>query len=362
VDRETIAVYEAGAREWRDRRPARFVERAAALAASVPDGEVRLDAGCGAGLHLPTLGEPVVALDGAFSMLELARSSSPRALPVQADLEWLPLRDGAVHGSWARASYLHVPREHLPWALLQLHRALAVGAPGAFTLRHGDGDGPITDDDFPGRRFVDWRPEPLRDVFVGAGFDIDELAVDRERDEWIHARVVRSRTLPDYVGPGMRLLVCGLNPSVYAADRGVAFARPGNRFWPAALAAGLVERDRDPQDALWRHGIGFTDLVKRASARADVLTVDEYRDGMARVARLVEWLRPGAVCFLGLTGWRAVVDKRATAGEQPEGIGGAPAYVMPNPSGVNGHASLADLTEHLRAAITLSGDRGRPNR
>jgi TDG/mug DNA glycosylase family protein len=322
----------------------------------VPSGAGRLDAGCGAWLHLPLLGLPALALDAAFPMLELAREAAPDAWPVQADLEWLPVRDGALGGSWARASYLHVPRVHLPWALLQLHRALAVGAPAAFTMMHGDTEGTLPDDDFAGRRFVGWRRSALSDVLLGAGFEVDDLAVDAEREEWLHVAATRAHTLPDYVGPGMRLLMCGLNPSVYAADRGVAFARPGNRFWPAALAAGIVTRDRDPQHALWGHGIGFTDLVKRASARADGLTVTEYRAGMARVARLVEWLRPGAVCFLGLTGWRAVVDKHATAGVQPEGIGGAPAYVMPNPSGVNGHASLADLAEHLRAASALVDD------
>jgi double-stranded uracil-DNA glycosylase len=187
-------------------------------------------------------------------------------------------------------------------------------------------------------------------VFVGSGFTVDELATDADRPEWIHVRARRARTLPDVVGPGMRLLVCGLNPSLYAADRGVAFARPGNRFWPAALASGIVTRDRDPQHALWAHGVGFTDLVKRASARADGLTAAEYRDGMARVERLVRWLRPGGVCFLGLTGWRAVIDKHAVAGVQPETIAGTPAYLMPNPSGVNAHATLPDLSHHLSAA------------
>ena len=60
-------------------------------------------------------------------------------------------------------------------------------------------------------------------------------------------QATRARSLPDTVGPGMRLLVCGLNPSVYSADAGIGFARPGNRFWPAAIAAGIVTVDRDPR-------------------------------------------------------------------------------------------------------------------
>ena len=151
----------------------------------------------------------------------------------------------------------------------------------------------------------------------------------------------------------MRLLVCGLNPSVYSADAGIGFARPGNRFWPAAIAAGLVTVDRDTRAAL-AAGIGMTDLVKRATPRADELTRDEYRAGLARVEWLVEWLQPGAVCFVGLAGWRAAVDRHAVAGVQPHAIGGRPAYVMPSTSGLNARVPLAELTDHLRAAIALT--------
>jgi TDG/mug DNA glycosylase family protein len=152
----------------------------------------------------------------------------------------------------------------------------------------------------------------------------------------------------------MRLLVCGLNPSVYAADAGVGFARPGNRFWPAARAAGLVTVDRDARAALVQHGVGMTDLVKRATPRADQLTRDEYRAGLARVERLVHWLEPGAVCFVGLAGWRAAVDRRAVAGVQPDGIGGRPAYVMPSTSGLNARVPVGELADHLRAAAALA--------
>ncbi len=153
----------------------------------------------------------------------------------------------------------------------------------------------------------------------------------------------------------MRLLVCGLNPSLYAADAGVGFARPGNRFWPAAVAAGLVTRERDPLHALTQHGIGMTDLVKRATPRADTLRAAEYRSGAARVEELVRWLRPGTICFVGLAGWRVAVDRSARAGVQPEHFGGVPAYVMPSTSGVNAHSRLDDLVAHLQAAAALVG-------
>jgi TDG/mug DNA glycosylase family protein len=354
MDRATVDVYEQRAREWRDKRRPQLVEQADALAASVARGAIRLDAGSGPGLYLPALGSPVVALDAAFAMLTLAREAAPDAWPVQADLERLPLRRGSVGGSWARASYLHVRRDRLPWALMQLHDALAVGAPAVFTFRFGHAEGPLDDDDFPGRVFTDWQPEPLADVLVGAGYDVEECVVEAERREWIHVRARRARTLPDFVGPNMRLLVCGLNPSIYAADAGVGFARPGNRFWPAALAAGLVTRDRDPMHALAEHGMGMTDLVKRATRSANELSKTEYREGAMRLERLVRWLRPGAVCFAGLTGWRAAIDRTAVAGEQAAGFGGVPAYVMPNPSGINTRSSLDDLAAHLRAALALS--------
>jgi double-stranded uracil-DNA glycosylase len=227
--------------------------------------------------------------------------------------------------------------EQLPMTLAHLHWDTPVGSPLTVEVNRADPAG-----------------EPvarLRDVVIGAGFAVDDVRVD---DLSISMRARRQRTLPDTVGPGMRLLVCGLNPSVYAADAGVGYARPGNRFWPAARAAGIVERDRDPVDALGHHGIGMTDLVKRATTGASALTAGEYRTGATRVERLVRWLRPAAVCFVGLAGWRAAVDSRAAAGEQSTGFGGVPAYVMPSTSGANAHARLDDLVDHLRAAAALS--------
>jgi TDG/mug DNA glycosylase family protein len=210
----------------------------------------------------------------------------------------------------------------LPLALADRHRAMEVGE--QLQLRVASGGDELR----------------LGRVVEGAGFSVDRIA---GRD----IASTRLRTLPDTVGAGMRVLVVGLNPSVYAADRGVGFARPGNRFWPAAIAAGLVTRDRDPRNALLVDRVGMTDLVKRATARADELSRAEYRAGAARVEALVDWLRPGAVGFVGLTGYRSVFDRTAVAGWQLRPFGGRPAYLMPNPSGINAHATPAVLAAHL---------------
>jgi TDG/mug DNA glycosylase family protein len=205
------------------------------------------------------------------------------------------------------------------------------------------------DDPFGGRHFDYWPFQRIQDVVHGAGFEIDAAIDDGE--EWVDVEATRARTLADTVGPAMRLLVVGLNPSEYSADAGHGFARPGNRFWPAALASGLVTKTHDPAHALMVDAVGMTDLVKRATPRADALTADDYRAGAERVERLVAWLQPRAVCFVGFSGYRAAVDEKASAGWQPRVFGGRPAYVMPNPSGLNAHARPADFVTHLRAAL-----------
>ena len=356
MDRLTVDTYEALGATWAARRQPERADEVRAFAGCVPAGAVRADLGCGAGRYTAELGEPVVGLDAARTMLDLCRSAAPGALLVQADLEALPLRRGSLAGGWASSSYLHVPSARLPLALGDLHRSLAVGAPVELRLLGGIHEGPdLPGDDIGGRFFASWEAGRLADVLVGAGFTVHEV---EERDDGHGRRLVargeRAPTLADTVGPGMRLLVCGLNPSVLSVERGVGFARPGNRFWPAAVAAGAASRARDPLHALRHHGTGMTDVVKRATVAAASLADDEYRTGMARIERLCAWLQPRAICFVGLTGWRTAVDRRAAAGVQPEPFGGVPAYVMPSTSGLNAHTKPADHVAHLRRALALA--------
>jgi len=233
---------------------------------------------------------------------------------------------------------LRVEAKDSPMVLADLHRALKVDDPLLCDLIGSSDDG------------------ALLDLVEGAGFVIESNG-NRESSgsadttaTGVRLRLRRQLTLPDTVGPAMTILVCGLNPSIYSAEVGVGFGRPGNRFWPAALAAGIVSRDRDPRHALMHHCVGMTDLVKRATRKAAELDAHEYRTGLARVERLAEWLQPRTICFVGLSGWRSVVDRKATAGWQEMSLGGRPVYLMPSTSGLNASSQLPDLTQHLRLA------------
>jgi TDG/mug DNA glycosylase family protein len=361
MHRPTVEVYEHHADDWLAQRRPVHVAVADELRALTPDGPVA-DLGCGPGWYSARLGPGAIALDAARAMLDLASSHAPGVPRLQGDLAHLPYRRGGLVGAQALRSYVHLARVDVPMALADLHRAVRVGGVVRLALFSGDTDlSGFTDDAFADgrRRFSRWPVDLLRHVLDGAGFTVSALTVGQPGRNDIDVIAVRAPTLADVVGPGMRLLVCGLNPSVYSADVGVGYARPGNRFWPAAIRAGLVTSDRDPVDALARHRIGLTDLVKRATVRADELSTEEYRRGLDRLEALCRWLRPGAVCFVGLAGWRAAVDRRAAPGPQDRTVGGRPVYVMPSTSGLNARIPLTELADHLKAAADLA-DRADP--
>lgn len=350
MDAETVAVYDASAEHYAEHRSVRDPEPARRFAAATPDGR-RLDLGCGPGLYFGLLGDPLMGCDASFPMLTTARRNHPVVGLLAADQEALPFARGAFAGVWANKCLQHVTAPDLPMVLADVHRILQVD--GRFALEVFAGEGEFrSDDDLPGRRFTLWDPDELRDLLDGAGFRVDDLVVTGEGDDLTRLLIeaTRLRTLPDTVGPNMRLLVCGLNPSIVAADVGVGFAGPTNRFWKALYLAGLSDVDRDARLLLRRDGIGMTDQVKRATRAASELTTADYRSGLERLARLVARTRPATVCVVGLAGWRAAVDRNARPGWQPDPPLDAPVYVMPSTSGLNAGTSLDELAAHLRAA------------
>ena len=170
----------------------------------------------------------------------------------------------------------------------------------------------------------------------------------------VTAAGARAKPLPDVVAPDLDILFCGINPSLTSAARGHHFARPGNRFWPALHLAGLTPRRLAPDEdrELLRYGIGVTNLVDRPTRTAAELGLEELRAGADALAALVARYRPRVLAVLGITAWRtAFARPAATLGRQPERIGGAETWVVPNPSGLNAHHQLPDLARCYRELL-----------
>ncbi|MGW2294690.1 G/U mismatch-specific DNA glycosylase [Streptomyces violaceorubidus] len=158
----------------------------------------------------------------------------------------------------------------------------------------------------------------------------------------------RDRLVPDVVADGLRVLFCGINPGLMTAATGHHFARPGNRFWPVLHLSGFTPRLLKPseQDELPSYGLGITNVVARASARADELSAEEYREGGRLLARKVARLRPGWLAVVGVTAYRAAFDEpRARVGPQERTFGSTRVWVLPNPSGLNAHWTAPTMAQ-----------------
>ncbi|NQX10691.1 G/U mismatch-specific DNA glycosylase [Microbacteriaceae bacterium VKM Ac-2855] len=174
----------------------------------------------------------------------------------------------------------------------------------------------------------------------------------------------RDTEIDDLAGPGMRLLFVGINPGLWTAATGAHFAHPGNRFYPALFAAGITDhliRAADGMSAtdreyLIREGIGISNLVHRATARADELTLPELRAGGERLIETVQRLAPSVVAMVGITSYRAAFGRRtARQGRQDETLGGAELWVLPNPSGLNAHDTIDSLACAYRGPARAAG-------
>jgi TDG/mug DNA glycosylase family protein len=164
----------------------------------------------------------------------------------------------------------------------------------------------------------------------------------------------RSKLVPDLIAENLIVLFAGINPGLYTAAIGHHFGRPGNRFWPALFGGGFTPRVFSPfeESLLLDLGFGITNIVERATVRADELTNDELRAGGQRLQTKVKRWRPTVVAFVGIGPYRIVSGiKDARVGLQKAPFGGSHAWVLPNPSGLNAHYqadALAQLFGELR--------------
>lgn len=171
-------------------------------------------------------------------------------------------------------------------------------------------------------------------------------------------------TVDDLIGDDCRLLFVGINPGLWTAATETHFAYPGNRFYPALLQAGIIDREIDRSAGmsdvdrahLLDRGIGITNVARRATAKASELTKQELIDGGVELRVLVERHRPRVVAIAGITAYRtAFAEPKAVAGEHPGGFAGSQLWIVPNPSGLNAHETVDSLAEAYAAPARAAG-------
>lgn len=160
-----------------------------------------------------------------------------------------------------------------------------------------------------------------------------------------------NRTAEDLIDYNLKVLFCGINPGIWSGATGFHFAKPGNRFWKVLYLSGITERILHPSEEheLLENGYGITCFCKRTTARADELTKEEYIEGGKLLLKKIEKYKPRVLAVLGITAYRtAFQDPKAKLGLQPEKLGGAEVWLLPNPSGLNAHYQADDLAELFR--------------
>lgn len=172
------------------------------------------------------------------------------------------------------------------------------------------------------------------------------------------------KTVPDLIGPGLRLLFVGINPGLWTTATQTHFAHPGNRFYPALHGGGVIDRviDRgqgmtdEDRHYLIQRGIGITNIAARTTAKASELTAAELREGGARLRNFVSEHEPEVVAVAGITAYRTAFGKpKARAGRQSEMFGNAQLWVVPNPSGLNAHETIGSLAAAYREPAIAAG-------
>ncbi len=159
------------------------------------------------------------------------------------------------------------------------------------------------------------------------------------------------KSVPDIIARDLRLLFVGINPGLYTAAIGHHFGRPGNRFWPTLFSSGFTPRLLSPyqERELLDYGLGITNVVNRATATAAELSAEELAEGGRQLEEKVQNFSPAYVAVLGVGAYRSAFHRpKAVLGQQPESIGSAVTWVLPNPSGLNAHYQLEDLARLFR--------------
>lgn len=175
-----------------------------------------------------------------------------------------------------------------------------------------------------------------------------------------------TRSLPDYLKPGLDLVLVGINPGLRSAQKGHHFAGAGNKFWDLLYDSRIVPRRMTYQEdhLLPTYGVGITNLVARASRSSSDLTRRDYERGRKLLLAKLRRFRPRIAAFVGITVFRELwpelssepPPRRIPPGRRQETVGETALFVLPNPSGRNAHFSYRDMLRQWRALAAFRRD------
>jgi len=158
------------------------------------------------------------------------------------------------------------------------------------------------------------------------------------------------QTLPDYLQPGLKLVIVGINPGYYSAQVGHYYARPGNLFWWALSNSGLVDKAMGPENdhELLNYGIGLTDIVKRPTHSSGELKQDEFDHGAKITLKKLTLAAPKTICFIGLLGATALLGRQVKPGALTERLGSTRLYAIPSTSRRNAHYGQDGILQYFK--------------
>jgi TDG/mug DNA glycosylase family protein len=167
--------------------------------------------------------------------------------------------------------------------------------------------------------------------------------------------------LPDYIRPGLDVLLVGINPGLRSAELGHHFAGANNRFWDLLHDSGMTPRRLTyEEDArLPELGIGLTNIAARPTGTSSELGRGDFSKGRQALAEKIARYTPAWVVFVGITVYRGFKPELARVelrcGVQKDSLEGARVFVVPNPSGRNAHYIYEEMLRYWKELAGLVG-------
>jgi double-stranded uracil-DNA glycosylase len=153
--------------------------------------------------------------------------------------------------------------------------------------------------------------------------------------------------VPNVLGPGLRVVFCGINPGRVSAAARAHFANPRNDFWRLLADAGFTPRlyEPDEQFDLPKLGIGLTNASYRTTPGSGDLRRGDFAGSAERLRELAVELRPRTIAFVGKEAYRGVFGERPELGAQRRALADVGLFVLPSTSPAN---AAVPYSERLR--------------